>query len=144
MELSNVRLRLLECGPAGMRADITSTVENETRLVLEAAARQEIISSLDQFKLLFVVVNACEDRLDTILNYLLREPIDIAERGKYYAKVCELYDNWIEYGHELDVTESAYAKAGAVSKPMINNYLCPQCEHALRSGASIPILTLTS
>ena len=96
---------------------VTSTVENETRLVLEEAARQEIVSrSLDQFKFLSVVVNACEDRLDTILNYLLREPIDMAERNKYYARVCELYDSWIQYGHELDVSETAYAKAGAVSK----------------------------
>jgi hypothetical protein len=96
---------------------VTSTVENETRLVLEEAAREEIISrSLDEFKLLSVVVNACEDRLDTILGYLLREPIDMLERSKYYARVRELYDSWITYGHELDVSETASAKAEAVSK----------------------------
>ena len=75
---------------------VTSTIESETRLVLEEAARTEIVSrSLDQFKLLSVVVNACEDRLDTVLSYLLREPIDSSERDKSYAKVCELYDYWI-------------------------------------------------
>lgn len=96
---------------------VTSTVESETRLVLEEAARQEIRSrSLDEFKLLSVVVNACEYRLDTILNYLLREPIDPLERDKYYVRVCEIYDYWIDYGRELDLSETASAKAEGVPK----------------------------
>jgi hypothetical protein len=96
---------------------VTSTIENETRLVLEEAARQEILSkSLDEFKLLSIVVNACETRLDTMLGYLLREPIDVLERDKYFARVSELYNQWIDYGRELDVAETAAARTEAVSQ----------------------------
>jgi hypothetical protein len=96
---------------------VTHTIENETRLVLEEAARKEILSkSLDQFKFLSIVVNACETRLDTMLGYLLREPIDNLERGKYFARVCALYDYWIDYGRQLDVAETASAKTEAVSE----------------------------
>ena len=100
---------------------ITSTVENETRLVIERAVRDEIASKeSDQLKAhalrLSVVVNSCEERLDSILSNLLREPIDTDERSKYYAKVCEMYDFWIDYGRQLNIAENASARTEAVSK----------------------------
>lgn len=100
---------------------VTSTVENEARLVIEKAVRDEIASKQpDQLKArvlsLSVVVNSCEERLDGILSYLLREPIDADERDKCYAKVCELYDRWTDYGRELNIAQSASARTEAVSK----------------------------
>jgi hypothetical protein len=97
---------------------ITKTIEDETHSVLNKV----LIKTIKQFKphmsnsnvlrLGSYILGKCEDRLESHLEILTREPILPKIRAEWLRKVEKLYNALDTLADLIDVQEIAYTKAG--------------------------------
>ena len=79
---------------------ITKTVEDQAFAVIQEAVEKELkrrnIDRAKGFRIYSAILNSCETRLNEILAYMLREPVDPERVNENYLKVDEMYEKLAE------------------------------------------------
>lgn len=79
---------------------ITKTIEDQAFAVIQDAVEKELkkkdINRVKDFGIYSAILNSCETRLNEILAYMLREPVDSERVNENYLKVDEMYEKLAE------------------------------------------------
>jgi len=99
---------------------LTPTIENEAWSVLERVVRKEVETSRvpreQLFPTLSTVLSTCEDRLRGILQTLQREPIIADDVKPWYARVEQMYEEFIQQAQVVDLKFETEYKTDAAAE----------------------------
>lgn len=99
---------------------ITKTIEDQALLVIEDAVKKELkkkdIDRVRDFRIYSAILNSCEMRLNGILSYMLREPIDPDKFRECYARVDDMYEKLVEEAVRMRTKRSVDSWRDRVAK----------------------------
>jgi len=99
---------------------ITKTIEDQAFAVIQDAVEKELkkrdIDRLKDFRIYSAILNSCEVRLNQILAYMLREPVDPEKVNEIYLKVDEMYEELAEEAVRLHFERPTEAWRWRVAK----------------------------
>jgi len=100
---------------------ITATIENEVHLVFNKAILDTVkkytktVGRSDAFEIMSTIADSCESRLNELMLFLLREPIDPLQKSVWFVAITEMFEKLKERAEEIDPQDIAYRRAGTQS-----------------------------